>query len=47
MHLSLEELAAQRAEVAARLDFLFRHSGDRLMAILHETVLDYRLEDLR
>lgn len=47
VQLSDEELAAQRGEVAARLDFLFRHGDDHLMAALHETLLAYRLEGLR
>ena len=47
VQLSPEELAAQRALVTARLDYLFRNGDDRLMAVLHETVLDYRLENLQ
>ena len=45
--LSAEELTARRAEVSARLDFLFRGGGDPLRADLHPTVLDYRLEGMR
>ena len=45
--LSQEELAAQREEIAVRLDFLFRHGEGQLMAALHETVLAYRLAGLR
>jgi len=45
-HLTQEELAARRAEVAERLNFLFRGGIDPLRAELHKIVLDYRLEGL-